>query len=191
MRPRFRPLGLAGVFAAGLLLGCMAGSQPVPAQAPQAPQTAGAGGPSYGMPLLIDRTDLRLGTTVQFQRIPGLTELHDLEQILGLAHVVLALESWPRSYAEIQALEHAPQEADLIVVVRGYPPTKEAADAWNLLNARVRLVIIVDGPPASSAEVSDLNSMRSLERVIAQMEYPSRSGFERLQRPLSFRKVMR
>lgn len=189
MRPRFRPLGLAGVFAAGLLLGCMAGSQPVPAQAPQAPQTSAAG-PSYGAPLLIDRADLRLGTTVQFQRIPGLTELHDLEQILGLAHVVLALESWPRSYAEIQPLEHTPDEADLIVVVHGYPPTKESADAWNLLNARVRLVMIVDGPPPSSAQVTDLNSMRSLERVIAQMDYPSRSGFERLQRPLSFRKVM-
>ena len=34
--------------------------------------------------------------------------------------------------------------------------------------------------------VQDLNAMRSLERVIAEMELPSRSGFERLQRPLSF-----
>ena len=179
---------LATVFAAGLLLGCMAGSQPAPAQAP-AP-VAAAAGPSYGGPLLIDRTDLRLGTTVQFQRIPNLNELHDLEQILGLAHVVLALEEWPKGYAQIQPLEHAPQEADLIVVVRGYPPTKEAADAWNLLNARVRLVMLVDGPPPSSAVITDLNAMRSLERVIAEMDLPSRSGFERLQRPLSFRKVM-
>lgn len=178
---------LAPAFAAGLLLGCMAGSQPSPAQAP-APTAAAA--PSYGAPLLIDRTDLRLGTTVQFQRIPSLTELHDLQQITALAHVVLALEQWPATYAQISALEHAPEESDIIVVVRGYPPTKEAADAWNLLNARVRLVMVVDGPPPSTAVTTDLNSMRSLERVIAEMDAPSRSGFERLQRPLSFRKLM-
>jgi hypothetical protein len=188
MHLRFRPLGLAGMFAAGLLLGCMAGTQPLPAQAPAAPH--GAGGPSYGAPLLIDRTDLRLGTTVEFRRIPNLNELHDLEQITALAHVVLALDQWPGTYAQIQPLEHMPEEADLIVVVGGYPPTKEAADAWNLLNARVRLVMVVDGPPPSTAVTTDLNSMRSLERVIAEMDTPSRSGFERLQRPLSFRKLM-
>ena len=33
--------------------------------------------------------------------------------------------------------------------------------------------------------------MRYLERVIAQMDEPSRIGFDRLQRPLSFRKVVR
>jgi hypothetical protein len=33
--------------------------------------------------------------------------------------------------------------------------------------------------------------MRNLERVIAEMDEPSRAGFERLQRPLSFRKVVR
>jgi hypothetical protein len=38
--------------------------------------------------------------------------------------------------------------------------------------------------------VSDLNSMRGLERVVAQMDDPSRTGFERLQRPLSFRKLV-
>jgi hypothetical protein len=35
------------------------------------------------------------------------------------------------------------------------------------------------------------NIMRSLERVVAEMNEPSRSGFEQLQRPLSFRKVVR
>ena len=179
---------LAPVFAAGLLLGCMAGSQPVPAQGPQTAPLRGA--PSYGAPLILDRTDLRLGTTVQYQRIPDRNELHDLEQLLGLAHVVLALEEWPRSYAQIQPLEGLPPEADLIVIVRGYPPTHEAADAWNLLNLRVRLVMLVDGPPASSGAISELNGMRALERVVAEMETPSRSGFERLQRPLSFRKLM-
>lgn len=179
---------LGSVFATGLLLGCMAGSQPAPAQGPH-PAPAG-GAPTYGAPLLIDRTDLRLGTTVEFRRIPDLTELHDLQQVYALAHVVLALEDWPRTYAQIQPLEGLPEEADLTVIVRGYPPTQEAANAWNLLNTRVRLVMLVDGPPASTAVVADLNSMRALERVIAEMDAPSRYGFERLQRPLSFRKVL-
>jgi len=38
--------------------------------------------------------------------------------------------------------------------------------------------------------IANLNEMRSLERVIAQMDTPSRQGFERLQRPLSFRKLV-
>jgi hypothetical protein len=185
------PLGSLGlVFAAGLLLGCMAGTQPAPAEGPSPASSAASAASSYGGLLLIDRTDLRLGTTVQFRRIPDLTELHDLEQVYALAHVVLALEEWPRTYAQIQPLEGLPEEADLVVIVRGYPPTSEAANAWNLLNTRVRLVMLVDGPPASTAQIAELNSNRALERVIAEMEYPSRSGFERLQRPLSFRKVM-
>src|SRR5262245_31885132 len=155
MKPALRSI-VAIAFGAGLLLGCMAGSQPAPAEGP-AGVTGGA--PSYGGPLLIDRTDLRLGTTVQFQRIPDLTELHDLQQVYALAHVVLALEDWPRTYAQIQPLEGLPEEADLIVIVHGYPPTQEAANAWNLLNTRVRLVMLVDGPPASTAQVVDLNSM--------------------------------
>jgi len=38
--------------------------------------------------------------------------------------------------------------------------------------------------------VADLNGMRGLERVIAEIDDPSRAGFERLQRPLGFRRVM-
>jgi hypothetical protein len=38
--------------------------------------------------------------------------------------------------------------------------------------------------------IDDLNLMRGLERVIAEMDDPQRGGFERLQRPLSFRKVI-
>jgi hypothetical protein len=38
--------------------------------------------------------------------------------------------------------------------------------------------------------VANLNELRALERVIAEMDQPSRSGFERLQRPLSFRKIV-
>ncbi len=192
------------VFAAGLVVGCMAGGPPLTAQSPPAGRPAqpstvpsatpgmssGNHGPAYGTPLILDRTDLRLGTTVQFGRIPNLGELNDLQQLPALAHLVLALPAWPATYAELQALEQLPYEADVIVVLPGYPPSREAAEAWNLLNARVRLVMVVDAPPASNTVVADLNAMRGLERVIAQTDYPSRTGFERLQRPLSFRKVV-
>jgi hypothetical protein len=38
--------------------------------------------------------------------------------------------------------------------------------------------------------VQDLNAMRGLERVVADVDPPSRAGFERLQRPLSFRRLV-
>jgi hypothetical protein len=38
--------------------------------------------------------------------------------------------------------------------------------------------------------VQDLNGMRVLERVVADVDPPSRAGFERLQRPLSFRRIV-
>jgi hypothetical protein len=79
---------------------------------------------------------------------------------------------------------------DVIVVLPGYPPSHGAADAWNLVRSRLRLVVVVPGPPPGSAAIADLNNMRGLERVIAQMEYPHRSGFELLQRPLSFRRLV-
>jgi hypothetical protein len=50
---------------------------------------------------------------------------------------------------------------------------------------------VVDGPPADRGMIMEMNAMRGLVRVIADMPHPSRSGFERLQRPLSFRVVMR
>jgi len=75
-------------------------------------------------------------------------------------------------------------------VLPGYPPSREAAEAWNYVNARLRLVVVVPGPPPNSTVANDLNAMRYLERVVAQMDEPSRSGFERLQRPLSFRRIM-
>ena len=182
-----RPNRLFPVFLSGLLLGCMAGGPPLTAQAP--PPVAPAGAPVYGTPLILDRTDLRLGTTVQYSRIPDVSELHDLQQLPGLAHLVLALPAWPRTYAELQPLDQLPEEADLIAVLPGYPPSREAAHAWDLLSTRARIVVVVDGPP-SGAVADDLGAMRGLERVIAQMDQPSRSGFERLQRPLSFRKVV-
>jgi hypothetical protein len=181
-----KTLTLASAFALGLLVGCMTAGPPAPAQGP-AP-TAGSR-ERAGIPLVLDRADFRLGATVQFARIPAATELYEQHNITGLAHVLLALPSWPSSYAEIEPLQQTPPEADLIVLVRGYPPSREAADAWNLLQVRARLVMVVDGPPASSAVISDLNAMRGLERVIVDTDNPSRSGFERLQRPISFRVV--
>ena len=65
------------------------------------------------------------------------------------------------------------------------------ATAWNLIGGNLRLILIVDGPPPDRALITELNHMRALERVIAQMEHPARTGFERLQRPLSFRMLKR
>ena len=207
---------LAALLAAGALAGCMAGEARIPPEAPAAttvrsssagsdsaaPPTSVTGrGPAnptdshgsavvLGTPLLIDRTDLRLGTTVHFNRVPTVSELYDLSQILGVAHVVLALPEWPSEYAPLEPLRQLPQGADLVVVLQGYPPTRAAAEVWSYLDAPLRIVVVVNGPPPSVSAIADLNSMRSLERVIAQMDYPARTGFERLQRPLSFRKVM-
>ena len=182
-------------FAAGALLGCAAGSVPPAAEGPSSPlgspfsdQRMGFGSVSY--PLLLDRTDFRLGTTVQFKRIPTLTELHDVTNVLALQHVLITLPSWPAEYAPLDVLNQMPPESDVIVVLHGYPPSHMATEAWNLVQARLRIVVVVADPPPSTSVIADLNAMRSLERVIAQMDEPSRSGFERLQRPLSFRKVV-
>jgi len=183
------------LFAAGALAGCMASGPPAPAQTPPAPPAAGAssapgGAVLLGTPLLLDRTDLRLGTTVQLAHVPSVSELHDLTLILGLAHIVVTFAEWPKDFAALQALNQTPEGVDVIALLPGYPPSQAAADAWNYVNAALRIVIVVQGPPSSSGVISDLNAMRHLERVIAQMDEPSRSGFERLQRPLSFRKIL-
>jgi hypothetical protein len=184
------------IFAAGALAGCMASSPPAPAQAPPpAPPAASASsatgaGLLLGTPLVLDRTDLRLGTTVQLSHVPNVSELHDLTLILGLAHIVVTFPGWPEDFAALQALNQTPEGVDVIALLPGYPPSQAAAAAWNYVNAALRIVIVVPGPPPSSAVISDLNAMRHLERVIAQMNEPSRSGFERLQRPLSFRKIV-
>jgi hypothetical protein len=189
------------VFAAGVLAGCMASGPPLPAETPagpsgpssplgspfaQRPQLAGA--PWY--PLILDRTDVRIGTTVQFSRIPTVSELHDLTLLPGLAHLVLSLPAWPAEYAPLQALNQAPEGVDVIVVLPGYPPSRAATDAWSYVQAQLRVVLVVPGPPPSVHTIEDLNAMPGLERVIAQMDEPSRSGFQRLQRPLSFRKLI-
>ena len=177
---------LALVFAAGVVAGCMAAGPPAPAQAPG---PAGELRARAGVPLLLDRLDFRIGATVQFARIPAANELYELHNTTGLAHVLLTLPEWPRSYAQLEPLQQTPTEADLIVVLPGYPPTREAADAWNLLDVRTRLILVVDGPPVSSNAILDLNAMRALERLIVDTDEPTRSGLERIQRPISFRVV--
>lgn len=200
-----RILKPAALLAAGMLAGCMAGGPVTTAQTPPPEPRSPLGSPfsdrygrddGVGTPLVIDRTDLGLGTTVQFARVPTASEIHDLAQLARqsftpmLAHVVLALPAWPRDYEPLAVLNQLPDRTDVIVVLPGYPPSREAAEAWNYLNARLRLVLVVAGPPPSPGVVQDLNAMRHLERVIARMDEPSRAGFERLQRPLSFRKVV-
>lgn len=143
-----------------------------------------------GVPLLLDRTDLALGTTVQYARIPSPAELHDLEYTYGLSRVVLSLPAWPRAFADIEPLAQRPADLELIVVLPGWPPTRESAEAWNKLAGPLRLVVLVSGPPPDRGVIDDLNAMRALERVIAQMDRPARSGFERLQRPLGFRRIV-
>lgn len=183
-------------FAAGALLGCAAGSLPPAAEPPPSTQLGSPFGDrrmgfaAIAYPLLLDRTDLRLGTTVQFTRMPSLTELHDASNVLALQHVVITLPAWPKEYSPLEVLNQLPTETDVIVVLAGYPPSREAAEAWNMVQARLRLVVVVTEAPPSAAVISDLNAMRGLERVIAQMDDPRRAGFERLQRPLSFRMLM-
>jgi hypothetical protein len=143
-----------------------------------------------GTPLVIDRTDMRLGTTVQFTRVPTRAELADLNQLPDVVHVVLALPQWPAEYANLQELDRLPYDCDLIVVLPGYPPTRGACQAWNMVSIPARIVVVVNEPPPSNVVVQDLNAMRGLERVIAQIDPISRSGFESLQRPINFRKVI-
>ena len=175
----------AALLAAGMIVGCMAGSPPLTAR-PESP----AGGSTVNQPLVIDRTDMRLGTSVYFSHVPNASEVSDLRLERGLAHVIVTLDAWPDDVTTIGALTSVPEESDVIVILPGYPPSNAAADTWNYIGARLRLVVLVNGPPASPVVLDQLNEMRHLERVIATMDQPNRTGFERLQRPLSFRKVM-
>lgn len=195
-----RSLPIALLVATGALAGCTAAGPPLVAspgaEAARPPMLGspfadrGASIFAAGMPLIIDRTDLRIGTTVEFRRVPTAGELNDLTLVSGFIRLVLALPAWPGEYAALEVLNRLPEETDVVVVLPGYPPSRAAAEAWNLLGARARIVVVVPGPPPSAAVIADLNSMRGLERVIAQMDEPARSGFERLQRPLSFRKLV-
>jgi hypothetical protein len=197
MRSWIVPAAFATGLAAGLVAGCATQGPAVGADGAAAPARV-LGSPfsdrrlgvGTGDPLIIDRTDLRIGTTVQFRRLPTESEIHDLSNELGLVRVVIALPDWPRGYEPLEPLNRLPEEADVVVVLPGYPPSREAAEAWNYLGPRMRLVVVAVGPPPSPGVIADLNAMRHLERVIADLEVPARTGFERLQRPLSFRRIM-
>ena len=115
---------------------------------------------------------------------------HDLLQLPGLSRIVLSFDAWPTDYSKIQGLNQAPDGVEVVAILPGWPPGRPASDAWNYLNIPMRIVVVVPGPPNSIDDATNLNQMRGLERVIAQMDEPSRSGFEHLQRPLSFRKIM-
>jgi len=144
-------------------------------------------------PLLLDPADFGFGASVYFDRIPTSKDLGDLSYLLSVNHIVISLDAWPEGYEAVLPLDQAvlPEGADLLVILPGYPPSHAAAEAWNYLRVPLRIVLLVNGPPANRAMLDELNRMRGLERLVADMEYPSRNGFERLQRPLSFRVVKR
>jgi hypothetical protein len=196
-------------FAAALgliaLAGCATVSLPPPSAGPAAGARNPAGEPAASSPLgspfadrdrgaatplILDRTDLRIGTTVHYRRLPSPSELHDLNLLPGLARIVLSFDSWPREYAGLDVLQQVPQGVEVVVVLRGWPPGRAAAEMWNYLTVPLRVVVVVPGPPPGLPEVTSVNLIRGLERVIAEMDQPSTSGFERLQRPLGFRQVM-
>lgn len=143
------------------------------------------------VPLLLDPIEMAFGSAVIFSRIPTVADLNDLAYVPNVQHVVLSLPQWPAGWDELQPLAQMPlpDGADLVVILPGYPPTHAASEAWNYLRRPLRLILIVKGPPVDRGTIFDLNAMRGLERVVADMREPSRSGFERLQRPLSFRVV--
>jgi hypothetical protein len=201
MIPEARRCVSTTILVALSLAGCAATShdapQPGEAQAAESPATTAASNSdpqslAYGTPLLIERTDVRIGTTVQFHgRIPTPSEMHDLTLLPGYSRLVLSFDAWPAEFSRLQVLDQVPQGVEVVAVLPGWPPTLASVDAWNYLQIPVRAIVVVPGPPPSIDAVTSLNSMRALERVIAQMDEPSRAGFERLQRPLSFRKVVR
>lgn len=189
-----RVLALFLMSAALVAVACAPAAPPVSAQVPPAGgTTATTRGADDALcaPLLLD-ADPGFGTHVVFRRLPNAADLEDLRFTTGVRQIVVALPEWPASYAEIQPLQQAilPAGSELVVLLPGWPPTREALGAWNLVSGgALRIIVVVDGPPADRALITEFNRVRSLDRVIAQMDNPDRRGFERLQRPLSFRVV--
>jgi hypothetical protein len=189
-----RVLALFLMSAALVAVACAPAAPPVSAQVPPA---GGTTAPTRGAadalcaPLLLD-ADPGFGTHVVFRRLPNAADIEDLRFTTGVRQIVVALPEWPATYAEIQPLQQAilPTGSEMVVLLPGWPPTREALGAWNLVSGgALRIIVVVDGPPADRALITEFNRVRSLDRVIAQMDNPDRRGFERLQRPLSFRVV--
>lgn len=186
-----RVLALFLMATAIVALACAPAAPPVSAQVPPTGGTASPANDALCAPLLLD-ADPGFGTHVVFRRLPNAADLEDLRFLTGVRQIVVALPEWPASYAEIQPLQQAilPTGSELVILLPGWPPTREALGAWNLVSGgALRIIVVVDGPPADRALITEFNRVRSLDRVIAQMEHPDRRGFERLQRPLSFRVV--
>jgi hypothetical protein len=143
------------------------------------------------LPLWIETGDLGFGASVVFKHIPNTRDLTMLSWVENLRHVILTLPKWPDDWNDIAPLAQVPlpEGADLIVILPGYPVTHGSAEVWNLLRRPLRIVMVVDGAPPDRALILEMNAMRGLERVIVDMPRPSRAGFERLQRPLSFRVI--
>jgi hypothetical protein len=198
-----RRLEICALLMLGALAGCMTAAPMPGATTPElsaggsaagsgggaaggASRTATGGGGGGYAPLILDRTDTGLGSTVEFHHLPSAAELSDAAGLFAIRHVVVMLPSWPQVSADLSRFGALPPEADVIVIVPGYAPDRTALDAWNYSRGRLRLIVVVDGPPMSPLQLDDLNTLRPLERVVARMDQPSRAGFERLQRPLSF-----
>ncbi len=196
-----RPQLLAPASLLLMLMACAPGGRqagPASAQAPPAaaeksrgeapPAPVPSADDALCAPLLLDN-DYVFGTHVVMRRLPSAADLEDLRFVSGLRQILVALPEWPASYAELRPLQQAilPEGAELVILLPGWPPTREALGAWNLVGGSLRIIMVVSGPPTDRALIAELNRLRPLERVIAQMEHPSRSGFERLQRPLTFR----
>ena len=168
---------------------------PAPTSAKAAPRPASAPTARPQMlvrppvPILLDPNDLGLGSTVVFDHVPDARDLGDLSYLPSVQHVVLTLPAWPEDYSKLEPMQASlfPEGADLIVILPGYPRTHAAVAAWNLVHRTMRIVVVVPGPPLDRSMILELNALRGLERVICDSRDPSRSGFERLQRPLSFR----
>src|SRR5207248_11697652 len=100
---------IAALFGAGILVGCMANGHPLPAQDTH-PSSISAASASSGLPLILDRSDLRIGTSVYFRTVPNASEVNDLRQVRALAHVVLALDQWPADVNAVATLSQVPEE---------------------------------------------------------------------------------
>jgi hypothetical protein len=163
-----------------------------PADAAADSVAAAAPAPVPEPPLLLDPADMGFGVSMYYRRIPNSADIAALAYYDNVQHLVLSLPAWPEDFAAIEPLARVllPQGTDVIVLLPGYPPTRSQASLWNMLRLPLRIVLSVDGPPVDRGMILELNAMRGLERVIATMEHPSRSGFERLQRPLGFRVLL-